>query len=144
MCLSCGCGQPNDDHGDARNITMNDLNQAAEAAGTTRDKVLQNIMNGTQSSPSTNGQSQQPAYNQAQAQQNNAGVQNQQGPVGQQTQHGFNDQTTNEENNYGQLYSQPGTPGTTQGQESGTAWRQDTEDVNYVPPGEPKQEPKRS
>ena len=45
MCLSCGCGKPDDDHGDSRNITMNDLKQAAEAAGTTPDKVAQNIMN---------------------------------------------------------------------------------------------------
>ncbi len=43
MCISCGCGNPNDDHGDPRNITMDDLNQAAQAAGTTRDRVLQNI-----------------------------------------------------------------------------------------------------
>ena len=46
MCLSCGCGQPNDDHGDSRNITLNDIDQAAKAAGTTRDKVLQNITGG--------------------------------------------------------------------------------------------------
>ena len=47
MCVSCGCGRPNDDHGDSRNITLNDLDQAAIAAGTTRDKVLQNIMGGS-------------------------------------------------------------------------------------------------
>src|SRR5436305_14784266 len=47
MCLSCGCGQPNDDHGDSRNITLNDIDQAAKAAGTTRDKVLQNITGGS-------------------------------------------------------------------------------------------------
>jgi hypothetical protein len=116
------------------------LNQAAVAAGTTRDKVLQNITNGVQSSSSdmdtnTNERSPQPAYNQAQAQQESAGVQGQQGA---------NSQSNNQENNYGQVYNQPGTQGTTQGQESGTAWRQDTEDVNYVPPREPKQEPKRS
>jgi hypothetical protein len=49
MCLSCGCGKPNDDHGDSRNITLDDINQAAEAAGTTRDRVLQNIMSGSSS-----------------------------------------------------------------------------------------------
>lgn len=138
MCLSCGCGHPNDDHGDSRNITLNMLNQAAIAAGTTRDKVLQNITNGVQSGSSDSDndtQSQQPAYNQAQAQQEVAGVQGQPGA---------SSQSTNQENNYGQVYNQPGTQGTTQGQESGTAWRQDTEDVNYVPPREPKQEPKRS
>ena len=47
MCLTCGCGQPNDDHGDSRNITMDDLNQAAEAAGTTRDKVIENFAQAT-------------------------------------------------------------------------------------------------
>ena len=47
MCVSCGCGSPNDDHGDSRNITLNDLDQAAIAAGTTRDKVLQNMMGGS-------------------------------------------------------------------------------------------------
>ena len=138
MCLSCGCGQPNDDHGDSRNITLNALNQAAQAAGTTRDKVLQNITNGTQSGSATDEQSnssQQPDYNQAQAQQQHAGVQNQQG---------FNTQSNTQENNYGQVYKQPGALGTTQGQESGTAWRQDSENVNYTPPDDPKQEPKRS
>ena len=138
MCLSCGCGHPNDDHGDSRNITLNMLNQAAIAAGTTRDKVLQNITNGLQSGSSdtdTDEMCQQPAYNHAQAQQETAGVQGQQGS---------GNQGDNQENNYGQVYNQPGTQGTTQGQESGTAWRQDTEDVNYVPPREPKQEPKRS
>lgn len=43
MCLSCGCKKPNDDHGDNRNITMKDIDQAAQAAGTTRDQVAQNI-----------------------------------------------------------------------------------------------------
>jgi hypothetical protein len=32
MCLTCGCGVPNDDHGDDRNITYDDLKMAAEAA----------------------------------------------------------------------------------------------------------------
>jgi hypothetical protein len=48
MCVSCGCGSPNDKHGDRRNITLNDLDQAAKAAGTTRDRVVQNIMSGSQ------------------------------------------------------------------------------------------------
>ncbi len=33
MCLSCGCHQPNNDHGDDRHITLSDLQAAAEAAG---------------------------------------------------------------------------------------------------------------
>lgn len=56
MCVSCGCGSPNDDHGDSRNITLNDLDQAAIAAGTTRDKVLQNMMEGSGNSGNTSNQ----------------------------------------------------------------------------------------
>lgn len=44
MCLSCGCGRPNDDHGDARNITQDDLDRAAQAANISRDQTAQNIM----------------------------------------------------------------------------------------------------
>src|SRR5689334_17857461 len=43
MCISCGCGNPADNHGDKRNITLQDIDEAAQAAGTTREKVLQNI-----------------------------------------------------------------------------------------------------
>ena len=43
MCMSCGCGSPNDDHGDSRNITLNDLDQAAQAAGSSVGQVAQNI-----------------------------------------------------------------------------------------------------
>src|SRR5947209_20350714 len=64
MCISCGCGKANDDHGDSRNITMEDLNQAAQAAGTTRDRVLQNIMQGTgyTSAPSQQARSADASY----------------------------------------------------------------------------------
>jgi hypothetical protein len=48
MCISCGCGRPDDNHGDQRNITLQDIDAAAEAAGTTREKVLQNISSGGQ------------------------------------------------------------------------------------------------
>ena len=34
MCLSCGCSQPNESHGNEDHITMNDLERAADAAGT--------------------------------------------------------------------------------------------------------------
>lgn len=43
MCLSCGCGEAHNAHGDSRNITMQDLDEAAQAAGTTRERVIQNI-----------------------------------------------------------------------------------------------------
>ncbi len=32
MCVSCGCGQLNEDHGDERHITMDRLQEAAKAA----------------------------------------------------------------------------------------------------------------
>lgn len=47
MCASCGCGQVNDQHGDSRNITLQDLDKAAQAAGTTREGVLQNMEQAT-------------------------------------------------------------------------------------------------
>jgi hypothetical protein len=34
-----------DDHGDERNITMNDLRQAAEAAGITPEEAVKNVQN---------------------------------------------------------------------------------------------------
>jgi hypothetical protein len=43
MCASCGCGIPNDEHGDARHITMDQLKAAAEAAGITVDEVVSNM-----------------------------------------------------------------------------------------------------
>lgn len=48
MCLSCGCDQPNDNHGDARNITLQDIDAAAQAISTTRAKVLTNMLDSTQ------------------------------------------------------------------------------------------------
>ena len=44
MCLSCGCGMPNDSHGDERNITQDDLDRAAQAANMSREQAAQNIM----------------------------------------------------------------------------------------------------
>ena len=43
MCMSCGCGEPNAAHGDERHITLEDLEDAAEAAGITLEEVLQNV-----------------------------------------------------------------------------------------------------
>ncbi len=43
MCVSCGCGEVHDDHGDPRHLTIEDLEQAAEAANLTVDQVVQNI-----------------------------------------------------------------------------------------------------
>ena len=43
MCVSCGCGEPNERHGDDRHITQSDLEQAAAAAEIGFDEVIQNI-----------------------------------------------------------------------------------------------------
>ena len=62
MCLSCGCGKPNEDYGDKRHIKMEDLDQAAQAAETTREQAVQNIVNTVaqaQGQQSSSGQSPQ-------------------------------------------------------------------------------------
>jgi hypothetical protein len=46
MCLDCGCGKPNDDHGDSRHITLNQINQAAEASGVSPQEAVDNISKG--------------------------------------------------------------------------------------------------
>lgn len=51
MCLSCGCKKPNDDHGDSRHITMNDIDQAAQAENITREQAVQNIVNTVKQEP---------------------------------------------------------------------------------------------
>ena len=43
MCMSCGCKQPNETHGDDRNITLRDLERAATAAGTDVQGVMKNF-----------------------------------------------------------------------------------------------------
>ena len=43
MCASCGCGSPNDEHGDSRNITWNEIQQAAEAGKESPQQAVQNI-----------------------------------------------------------------------------------------------------
>jgi hypothetical protein len=60
MCLSCGCGEPNEKHGDDRNITMDDMQQAAQASNITPMQAAQNIMNGM-SMPQTRDQQAQQA-----------------------------------------------------------------------------------
>ena len=44
MCLSCGCGEPDDNHGDPRHITTEMLQAAAEAAEITPDEAAHNIV----------------------------------------------------------------------------------------------------
>jgi hypothetical protein len=43
MCLSCGCGEPDADHGDSRNITMDVLKKAAEAGKVSTAQAADNI-----------------------------------------------------------------------------------------------------
>jgi hypothetical protein len=43
MCVSCGCGEIHDNHGDPRHLTIEDLEQAAHAARLSVDQVLHNL-----------------------------------------------------------------------------------------------------
>ena len=44
MCVSCGCHEPENPHGDSRNITLLDLRSAAEAAGIPTEQAASNIV----------------------------------------------------------------------------------------------------
>jgi hypothetical protein len=44
MCLSCGCGDDDNDHGNSDNITLSDLARAAEAAGIEPGEAAKNIL----------------------------------------------------------------------------------------------------
>jgi hypothetical protein len=46
MCLTCGCGEYFNNHGDERNITMDTLQHAAHAAGITVPEALANMQRG--------------------------------------------------------------------------------------------------
>jgi hypothetical protein len=46
MCLSCGCGEPNERHGDDAHITAEDLRAAAEAAKIDMESASDNIHQG--------------------------------------------------------------------------------------------------
>jgi hypothetical protein len=56
MCLSCGCGEPNESHGDPRNITMQQLEEAAQAGDITPEQAARNIVEGLESSESGGSQ----------------------------------------------------------------------------------------
>jgi hypothetical protein len=43
MCISCGCGKPNDKHNKPELITMDDLQKAAKAANMSPDDAAKNI-----------------------------------------------------------------------------------------------------
>ena len=43
MCSNCGCGIPEDKHGDDRNITWSELQAAAEANEQTPEEAIKNM-----------------------------------------------------------------------------------------------------
>ena len=43
MCLTCGCGEPDNDHGDPVHITYEDLKAAADAAEISLDEAVANL-----------------------------------------------------------------------------------------------------
>ncbi len=43
MCMTCGCGEPMNRHGDDANITYDQLQAAADAAGIDPEKAADNI-----------------------------------------------------------------------------------------------------
>jgi hypothetical protein len=43
MCMSCGCGEPHETHGDKRNIVYADLKKAADASKISVKEAVQNI-----------------------------------------------------------------------------------------------------
>ena len=46
MCLSCGCGEPNEKHGNPDHITLDDLKRAAKAAEIEPEQAADNIHDG--------------------------------------------------------------------------------------------------
>jgi hypothetical protein len=52
MCLDCGCGEPNERHGDDRHITMDDVKAAAEASEVSVDQAARNIADGVRQAQS--------------------------------------------------------------------------------------------
>jgi hypothetical protein len=43
MCMTCGCGEPMNQHGNSANITYSQLEQAANAAGIDPEQAADNI-----------------------------------------------------------------------------------------------------
>jgi hypothetical protein len=55
MCLSCGCGEPNESHGDERHITMRQLEAAAKASDISVMQAAENIIEGVRGSSGEQG-----------------------------------------------------------------------------------------
>ena len=58
MCMNCGCGQPNEDHGSPANITAADLQRAGEANGQSLRESAQHILETVELLQSSNRPSQ--------------------------------------------------------------------------------------
>ena len=43
MCMSCGCGEPHESHGDKRNIIYADLKKAGDASKISVKEAVRNI-----------------------------------------------------------------------------------------------------
>jgi len=48
MCLNCGCGKPEDPHGNPANITADDLRRAGRANGQSMETSARNILAGVE------------------------------------------------------------------------------------------------
>jgi len=121
MCVSCGCGHPTDNHGDKRNITLQDIDAAAEAAGTTREKVLQNI-SAVSSQQDTRSHSLQDGYLETEGESyGSSGKQYAQSPDANPAQQGYDPA----QSGVRRAKNQPGTPAATPGRETGTSWGED-------------------
>jgi predicted nucleic acid-binding Zn-ribbon protein len=55
MCLDCGCGEPNERHGDDRHLTMDDIRAAAEASEISVDEAARNINEGIRQAQQSSG-----------------------------------------------------------------------------------------
>ncbi|MCD6031669.1 MAG: hypothetical protein K0S78_3843 [Thermomicrobiales bacterium] len=54
MCLDCGCGEPNERHGDDRHIIMDDIQAAAAASEIPMAEATRNIVEAlSQTQPSS-------------------------------------------------------------------------------------------
>ena len=51
MCLDCGCGEPNERHGDERHIIMDDIQAAAKASEISMEEAKRNIVEALSQTP---------------------------------------------------------------------------------------------
>jgi hypothetical protein len=56
MCLDCGCGEPNESHGDSRHITMDSIQAAAQASEISVEEAIRNISDGLRQAQGSAGQ----------------------------------------------------------------------------------------